>query len=250
MGSELVRFHVESNGFQVVAEYDRDTFEFTLKELMERINETYARCGTHTIVFLVAPGGTGKTTLSKIIECEFNKTFKPSLASVGIDGFHYKNSYLESHFIETASGTVPLKKMKGFYNTYDTEGLEKKILSFKNGTHEFWPSYSRISHDVIDDSIRITSDILLLEGNWLLDPECNWAKLRKYCDLSIFIRAPKRLLHERLVSRKVRGGLSVNEAEQFYRESDMIGVDRVLNNHLDADINLVLGEDGTELLFE
>ena len=198
-------------------------------------------------MFLAAPGGTGKTTLSKVIELLFNKRYDTSLISVGIDGFHFKNEYLDSHYCDSDNGVIPLRKMKGFYNTYDTGLLQHKIDSFLQQSGELWPTYSRIKHDVVDDSIPVESDILLIEGNWLLDNDPRWKELKNYCDYSIFIEAPIELLHERLVSRKIRGGLTPYEAEDFYKNSDLLGVQRVLGNHSSSDIVLDLDTTGHRL---
>jgi len=247
LSSNLIKFQVDSNGFTIDAEYDRETVEEVLPEVMERIHREYAERDSRTTVFLAAPGGTGKTTLSKIIERMFNERYPESLIAAGIDGFHYKNSYLETHYVNIPGGKIPLRSMKGFYNTYDTSLLERKIHSFVSCTGERWPIYSRILHDPVDDSAEMNADILLLEGNWLLDPDPRWSELRAYCNLSIFIEPPAEMLRSRLIDRKVRGGLSLKEAEEFYRNSDSKGVQRVLDSHVNADIYLVLDETGHKL---
>jgi len=247
LSSNLIKFQVDSNGFTIDAEYDKETVEVVLSEIMDRIHQEYTQRGARTTIFLAAPGGTGKTTLSKIIERMFNERYPESLIAAGIDGFHYKNSYLDTHYVDIPEGKIPLRRMKGFYNTYDTSLLGRKIQSFVSCTGERWPVYSRILHDPVDDSIEMNADILLLEGNWLLDSDPRWSKLRDFCNLSIFIEPPAEMLRSRLIERKVRGGLSLEEAEEFYRNSDSKGVQRVLDSHVDADINLILDETGHKL---
>ena len=48
------------------------------------------------------------------------------------------------------------------------------------------------------------------------------------------------MLKERLIKRKIMGGLSEEEAVNFYQKSDSLNVRRVVNNSLEADLNLEL----------
>ena len=64
------------------------------------------------------------------------------------------------------------------------------------------------------------AEILLVEGNWLLLDEEPWRALRPLADYTIRIDAAPALLRERLIGRKVQGGLPREEACAFYEASD------------------------------
>ena len=42
----------------------------------------------------------------------------------------------------------------------------------------------------------------------------------------------------------MKGGLTYEEALRFYEKSDSVNVRRVLNNHLKADLELIMKENG------
>ena len=85
---------------------------------------------------------------------------------------------------------------------------------------------------------------MLLEGNWLLLGSGGWQELREYADYTVFIEARQEDLKERLISRKVQGGKSRQEAENFYQQSDRVNVERVLNDSWPADETWQMLPDG------
>ena len=107
-----------------------------------------------------------------------------------------------------------------------------------------WPIYSRTLHDVVEEAVEITKPVVLIEGNWLLSSEQPWPELEKYCDDSVFIYAGEEILRERLIQRKMKGGLNRSEAEEFYEKSDGQNVKRLLRLHRDGKVNLEIGLDG------
>ena len=73
----------------------------------------------------------------------------------------------------------------------------------------------------------------------MLDDE-KWCQLAQFCDFSIFINAPATALQERLVGRKLAGGLSLADAEAFYDRTDGPNVRRVLEESLPANLTLMM----------
>ena len=95
-----------------------------------------------------------------------------------------------------------------------------------------------ILHDVVEDQIKVTKDIILIEGNWLLLKQEPWRSMQQYADYKILILAEEEMLKERLVSRKEKGGSSREEAEAWYQNSDSKNVTRVLRDSLQGDLLL------------
>jgi pantothenate kinase len=90
----------------------------------------------------------------------------------------------------------------------------------------------------------------LIEGNWLLLDEPGWRDLKALSDYSIFIRSNETMLKERLINRKVRGGLTPEAASAFYEKSDRKNIERVMNRQLEADLVLDMLSTGEKVLSE
>lgn len=103
-----------------------------------------------------------------------------------------------------------------------------------------WPIYDRNLHDVVEDQIKVTKDIILIEGNWLLLKQEPWKSMQQYADYKILILAEEEMLKERLISRKEKGGLTREEAVAWYQNSDSKNVTRVLKNSCRKHLNLLL----------
>ncbi len=132
--------------------------------------------------------------------------------------------------------------VKGCPETFDIKKLTEALRIIRDQDIT-WPVYDRNLHDVVEDQIQISKDILLLEGNWLLLQEEGWKELKQFCDYSIFIQAEEDMLKQRLIERKIQGGLSRSEAIAFYERSDGRNVSRVLQHSMQADLTLRLSQD-------
>lgn len=98
-------------------------------------------------------------------------------------------------------------------------------------------SFSR-RHGPLDDI-----DVALRLIYALLDDE-KWRTLEDYYDFSLFITAPAATLRQRLIQRKVAGGLSQDEAQAFYLRTDGPNVEHVLRHSRPADLTLHMTAEG------
>ena len=212
------------NGLPQHIRYNADTVEGLFLPLLRRLTEMQRAAARRILVFLAAPPATGKSTLLQFLE-ELARTHDelPQVQTLGMDGFHYPNSYLASHTILQDGAEIPLKNIKGAPETFDVAHLAAKLAAAKEGATPF-PVYDRRIHDVVPDALIVDAEILLIEGNWLLLDEEPWHDLRALADYSIRIDAAPELLRDRLIGRKVQGGLSEGEATAFYEASDAANV--------------------------
>jgi hypothetical protein len=111
-----------------------------------------------------------------------------------------------------------------------------------------WPLYDRMKHNPQENAIWVTGDIVILEGNYLLLDQPGWEKIKKYSDYSIKLTADEKLLKSRLVERKIKSGVSPEEAEKFVEFSDMANVRTCLNHSVKADLELYIA-DNNEIQF-
>lgn len=243
------------NGFAVEAEVDRHLVDEVLVPTfagLARSNRSGADASTpdsvrggrptpdqgadgrRRFVFLAAPPGTGKSTLAAVIA---QRAPDLGLDTIGIDGFHRPQAYLEAH---------DLAAVKGAPETFDVD-LLGEYLSRATTEALWWPTYDRVRHDVVPDATLVDADLVLLEGNWLLLDEPGWRELSTHSTYNVFIDADPALLRERLIRRKVRGGLDLPAATRFYDRSDGPNIDRVLQgtDRSKVDLLLRLNADGT-----
>lgn len=208
------------NGLPVEARYASEVMEQQIQPLVDHIARTRPK-----LVLLAGAPGSGKSTLALVIEALAQRA-GCSLQALGMDGFHHTNAWLEEH---------GLASVKGAPETFDFEGLRAALIA-----RDRWPVYSRQLHDVSSETIPITAETLLVEGNYLLLDADSWRELAQLAGLTVYLDIDPAVLHDRLVNRKVAGGSTPEQAEEFYRASDARNVDLVTDHHLEADWTLEL----------
>lgn len=228
------------NGFEMKAVYNEETIRSIFLPLLKQLQKLQKQKGERIIVFMAAPPAVGKTTLSQFLQY-ISKEEKEltEIQALGLDGFHYHSDYINSHDAIVLGEKVPMKQVKGCPETYDTRKLRQELECIKT-ENILWPIYDRNLHDVVEDQIEVTKDIILIEGNWLLLKQDPWKSMQQYADYKILILAEEQMLKERLISRKQKGGLSRKEAEDWYINSDSKNVTRVLKDSGQEHLDLLL----------
>ena len=230
------------NGFEVKARYDEAAVREIFAPLIDTLVRLRRQKDGRLVAFLAAPPAVGKSTLGAFIEMLSRESGIPfSLQALGMDGFHHHQEYILSHTVMRNGVEVPMKTVKGAPESFDLEKL-RNMLDRVRREDVKWPFYDRRLHDVVDDMIPVTGDILLIEGNWLLLDEPGWNELD--CDYSLFIGAEEAQLRDRLIERKMRGGLSREAAEAFYDACDGPNIRLCMAKRKKADLNLTLLGDG------
>ena len=232
------------NGLPQEIRYNEETVEGLFLPLLHRLTALQVEKGGRILAFLAAPPATGKSTLLLFLE-QFARQHDEltRVQALGMDGFHHPNRYLETHSILRDGMEIPLKNIKGAPETFDVAYLAEKLAAAKAGAASF-PVYDRRIHDPRPDALKVDAAILLIEGNWLLLDEEPWRNLRALADYSVRIDAAPELLRERLIGRKVQGGLSEAEARAFYEASDAANVLRFAAHAGAADEVWRMEEDG------
>jgi len=239
-------FCCEVNGLEVRAHYEereiRELFLPFLEDLI-RLREEKRR---RILVLLSAPPATGKSTLSLFLRELYREHFPdgPSLEILGMDGFHYRNAYLDAHFTERKGEKVSLRSVKGAPETFDTEALRDRLGCLMKGEFLPWPVYDRRLHEPTDVKETVTGEILLLEGNYFLLREEAWKSIRALSDRTVRIIASPELLRSRLIRRKIAGGLTAEEATAFVEQSDLENIRLCLEESVPGDLQWELTESG------
>ena len=219
-------YEMTVNGLPQHIRYNADTVEGLFLPLLRRLTELQKHENRRILAFLAAPPATGKSTLLQFLErLTQEQNDLTRIQTFGMDGFHHPNRYLETHTILRDGVEIPLKSIKGAPETFDAAALAEKLAAAKVGAVQF-PVYDRRIHDVVADALTVDAPILFVEGNWLLLDEEPWRGIRPLADYSVRIDAPAAFLRDRLIARKVQGGLSEAEATAFCEASDARNVER------------------------
>ena len=234
------------NGFPVQARFAQEDIHGLFVPLLRRLALLQREKGERLIVFLAAPPAAGKSTLAAYLSL-LSRELPDCLPmqALGLDGFHFHQDYILTHNVRQKDGHIlPMRQVKGSPETYDLVHFAEKLAALGR-EDPLWPVYDRRLHDVVEEQLPVTDPIVLIEGNWLLIREKGWAELSHSADLTLFLRARENLLRERLLRRKMQGGLSREEAEAFYRTGDGVNIRRCLEESGPADLALLLQEDGS-----
>ena len=180
-----------------------------LTMLTNRLMETYKKSGNKRFLLAITGvPGAGKSTLANLLMKNINEVLKEESAIViPMDGYHYHNDIL----IE--KGLLPLK---GIPQTFDAQKFVMLIKEIASEKIEklYCPAYDRDLHNPVERSIVIENKhkIIIVEGNYLLLDTCPWNELADLFSESWFIETPLTTTKERLISRHVLTGRSVEEA--------------------------------------
>ncbi|MEY8437546.1 hypothetical protein AAK967_07365 [Atopobiaceae bacterium 24-176] len=213
-------FNLVVNGLPQVARFSHDDLEHGLAPLARRITQA----GPGPVLVAGAPGS-GKSTVALVLE-RLCAALGRQVPALSMDGFHRSRAWLEAH---------GLLGRKGAPETFDFDGLRHALVC-----PDPWPVYSRVAHDVVGKTVRVRSSTFIVEGNYLLLDEEPWRQLSQLSPLTVWVDVDPWLLRERLVGRKVAGGMDRAEAERFFEESDSLNVRRCLERRLPAHVELRL----------
>lgn len=241
-----MNYTFSNNGIDTSVYYSEDNIKDIFLPLLKRMSDLRKSKEKRILVMLAAPPGAGKSTLCSFLKyLSENTEGLEDISVIGMDGFHRYQEYLLSHTIVRDGKTIPMIDVKGAPETFDLERFLDKVKSVASGDVCGWPEYNRMTHNPLEDAIVVDSDIVLLEGNYLLLKDEGWNKLSDYADLTISVTADPDMLRGRLLERKIRSGKSALEAENFVDFSDMYNVRTVLERSKDADVRLEVLSDGS-----
>lgn len=240
-----MRFKLNNSGMaDEVVFYDED-IECIFMPLLRRLTALRREKGRRVLAMLAAPPAAGKSTLAAVLGMlSRQEAGLYPLCVLSMDGFHRRQEWLLSHTTEHDGKTVPMTKIKGAPQTFDLGALVRGVARVAAGEACLWPRYDRILHDPVEDAVRVTGEVVLLEGNYLLLDQEGWEALRTYADYTIFVSADPALLRQRLLARHMAGGKSPKDAADIVDGSDMVNARLCLSHSASADLTLSVDGDG------
>ena len=236
---------VRINGIDVEARFSERAAREIFLPLLQRLTAMQKQKGARLLAMLAAPPGAGKSTLLSFLEPLSAQT--PGLTpiqAIGMDGFHRRQEFLQSHFVRRGERTVSMVEIKGAPETFDLEKLTERVRQVASGQDCGWPAYDRLLHNPVEDAVTVSGEIVLLEGNYLLLDEDGWRGLRAYADYTVSVAAEEDMLRARLIERRIKTGAEREPAERFVDFSDMPNVRLCLARTLPADLRLRIDAGG------
>ena len=172
---------------------------------------------TRRMIAIAGAPGSGKST---IVE-ELAKLI-PNSAIVPMDGFHLDNATL------TARGRL---HRKGAPDTFDTDAMLHMLQKIALGGAVTVPVFDRSADAVVPDGAVIAPEtqIVLVEGNYLLLDAPGWREMHGLWDLTVLLDVPEAELHRRLVQRWLDHDLPLQQAQDRAASNDLPNAQTVMS---------------------
>lgn len=182
----------------------------TPTELAEHLRALPA--GRRHLVAVAGPPASGKSHLTDRLDAALGDR----AAVVGMDGFHYDDAVLE------ARGRLP---WKGAPDTFDVGGLVHLLARLRARDED------EVAVPVFDRTLEVSrgsaalvpraSEIVLVEGNWLLLGDAPWDRLADAFDVRVLVEVDEDELRRRLEDRWRGLGIAEDEVRRRVEENDL-----------------------------
>ncbi len=182
------------------------------------------------IVAIAGAPASGKSTLASELNRRLNAQ-KCKSCVVPMDGFHLDNRVLEAR---------GLLNRKGAPQTFDAEGFVHLIGRLRGGAEVVYPVFDRARDIAIAGAEVVDKDtqVVIVEGNYLLYDAAPWSGLAPLWDLKVRIDVPLPELRSRLIQRWLSHGFSRTAATRRAEANDIPNAEALASKSLPADFIL------------
>jgi pantothenate kinase len=169
------------------------------------------------ILGITGPPGAGKTAMAAAITSSFD-----GAVHLPMDGFHLADVELQR------LGRID---RKGAIDTFDAHGYLAVLQRIRSqGTETVYaPAFDRAVEQPVAGSIPVVPDarLIVTEGNYLLDDEEPWPRVRRILDEVWFVGCAPEERRRRLVARHIEFGKSPQQAQAWVRDVDDRNAERI-----------------------
>ncbi|MFE4544397.1 nucleoside/nucleotide kinase family protein [Arthrobacter sp. NPDC056727] len=168
--------------------------------------------GRRVLLGLAGSPGSGKSTFSA---CLADALGPDSALVVPMDGFHLGNAIIDG---------TPLRQRKGAPDTFDVGGYFSLLqrLARRDEDVVYAPDFRRTIDEPVAASLAIPAavPVIITEGNYLLNDDPRWQRVRAQLDEVWFLDTPHDLRLARLVERHMFYGMDRAAAEAWANGPD------------------------------
>ncbi|WP_370581408.1 nucleoside/nucleotide kinase family protein [Mycetocola sp. JXN-3] len=232
MGAESVERVVEPEGAEQSADIalsgpgrDPERIEAGLDELVERARALIVP-GERRLLGMAGAPGAGKSTLAARIVAELGE----EATLVPMDGYHLSRAVLAD---------LGRTDRKGAPDTFDAAGFVALLGRLQEARETVYvPSYDRDLHEPVAAALAVSpvTPLLIVEGNYLLLDDPEWAPAREFLDAAWYVEIPTGLRTERLVARHEAHGKSPEHAREWVFRSDEANARLIEASAVNADL--------------
>ena len=184
------------------------------------------------IVAVAGAPGSGKSTFAE----RLRDALAPGIAAevLPMDGYHYDDAVLE------ARGDRP---RKGAPHTFDVDGFAAMLARLRadDGRPVAVPVFDR-AIEIARAGARIvppSTRLVIVEGNYLLLDDPDWAPLRSSFDATVFLRVAEDVLAARLAARWQGIGMDAAAIRAKLEDNDLPNGRLVASRSVPADFEVV-----------
>jgi pantothenate kinase len=165
--------------------------------------------------------GSGKSTLAKALKEQLGEM----LTIIPLDGYHYYRSELDGM---ADPGQAHARRGAPF--TFNATKFVDDLIKARDAGEGDFPSFDHRVGDPVEADIHLTKDsqIVLVEGNYLLLDADPWRRLRaRVFDETWFLDVPVAECNRRVGQRHVKTGLSQEQAQLRVATNDSLNAELV-----------------------
>jgi pantothenate kinase len=196
--------------------------------------DAHPRGGKRLVLGISGPPGSGKSTLAETVVSELNRKAGGDGYAVllPMDGYHLENSIL----IEQK-----MLHRKGAPETFDVTGLVGLVKRLHQHSEPlYFPVFDRTLDTSLANAgeIKERTEVVVIEGNYLLLQSPPWNALQSLLDLTVSIAPSLATLEQRLVKRWLHHGHSLEGALDRVHNNDLNNARLVLETSRPADLQI------------
>jgi len=198
-------------------------------ELSQRARDLALRPG-RALLGITGEPGSGKSTFARDL-AERLRADGVTVALVPMDGFHFPQAELVERGLRDVMGRI---------DTFDAESYLVLLRSLREDTDRrvAAPDFDRTVEEPAPNAIHVGPDVELVitEGNYLLDDESPWPEVRAALDEVWFVEADDTTRLQRLLARHIEFGKTEDEAQRWMERVDEPNARRILARRDAADL--------------
>lgn len=204
-----------------------------LDELAQRLS-VLASSRPRVLVGICGAPGAGKSTLAALLAAAVNRAEFGQAVVAPMDGFHLAKSVIAADDRATRRGAP---------DTFDPDGYAALLERLRDpgSATVYAPEYRREIEDPVAGAIAVPPDcrVVITEGNYLLNPEPVWRRVRASLDEVWYLTAPSEPARiDALIRRHEHFGKTPEHARTHTLGSDQANAELIAGHRASADLQL------------